>query len=518
MDTLPVPENVRAATAADLSVLIQSAVYSASLNQIGDALPFLARGPAGPLLCLLNADSEPLGLPLAMRPVHWRGRAAWLGQGPTDHASAVRIRELLPFCSPVRLGTRTGAGLGDRLGLATPGHVRAVRRVPGIMPVFAQQSIREMERTERTPEQVLDDAMWGVMQEGWRSGYGADADHLKTTQDIDQCVSAGYVMYTFDPRDHVDNGAEGADIAGLRKRYAALPWARLATSPEQNMARYAGESWELGGGHLLVMSELDVLRAAAKYGVALAHLRDLYEHLRAAIGGRPWEVEVSVDETDTPTRPVEHWYIARELSRLGVEWVSLAPRYVGRFEKGVDYIGDLTAFERDGGWHVAISRALGPYKLSLHSGSDKFRIYPITARLGGELVHLKTAGTSYLEALRTLASVDPSLFREILSFSISAYEEERRSYHVSGELSRVPDPESLSDEQLIPLFDDLHARQVLHVAFGRVLCARDGFGRAVFRDRMVALLRAHEEAYYRALEDHLARHLTPYARPGRNDT
>ena len=126
-------------------------------------------------------------------------------------------------------------------------------------------------------------------------------------------------------------------------------------------------------------------------------------HLVQAAGTRPFELEVSVDETDQPTSHAEHIYIASELKRLGVNWVSLAPRYVGRFEKGVDYIGDLAAFETDFAGHAAIARQFGPYKLSLHSGSDKFSIYPIAARLTGGLVHLKTAGTSYLEALRTIA-------------------------------------------------------------------------------------------------------------------
>ena len=111
-------------------------------------------------------------------------------------------------------------------------------------------------------------------------------------------------------------------------------------------------------------------------------------------------MEVSVDETDTPTSQAEHVFIANELRRLGVRWVSLAPRYVGRFEKGVDYIGDLATFEEDFGGHAVIARAMGPYKLSLHTGSDKFSIYGIAAGLTNGLLHLKTAGTTYLEELR----------------------------------------------------------------------------------------------------------------------
>jgi hypothetical protein len=87
---------------------------------------------------------------------------------------------------------------------------------------------------------------------------------------------------------------------------------------------------------------------------------------------------------------------------------------VGTFEKGVDYIGNLDEFEQSFARHLAVSKTYGPYKLSLHSGSDKFSVYPIAARVAGELVHLKTAGTSYLEALRAIAKVNPGLFREVL--------------------------------------------------------------------------------------------------------
>ena len=91
----------------------------------------------------------------------------------------------------------------------------------------------------------------------------------------------------------------------------------------------------------------------------------MYSHLSQAAGARPFEMEVSVDETDQPTSPIEHVYIVSELKRLGVKWVSLAPRYVGRFEKGVDYIGDLAAFETDFAGHAAIARHFGPYKSQL---------------------------------------------------------------------------------------------------------------------------------------------------------
>jgi hypothetical protein len=252
------------------------------------------------------------------------------------------------------------------------------------------------------------------------------------------------------------------------------------------------------------------MRASVKYGRAIAHVVRLYRHLATVGSGRDWEVEVSVDETETPTTHIEHLYFASELRRLGVQWVSLAPRYVGRFEKGVDYMGDLDAFTADFAMHAAIARTLGSYKLSLHSGSDKFSIYEIAARETRGVVHLKTAGTSYLEALRTVAQVQPDLLREIYAFSLERYETDRASYHVSAELQHASPPKGMADSAVPLLLDQFDARQILHVTFGSVLTAQDSAGHSRFYERMMEILNTHPEAYAANLKSHFLRHLRPF--------
>ena len=420
---------------------------------------------------------------------------------PLTATNAAALRARLPWLNPQPLGLNLSAGCGDRMGPATPGHIRAVRNAEGILPILAQQSMRENARTGRSPQQVLDDAMWGVFQEGWRKPWGADADHLMTTADVDLCVAAGYTFFTVDPGEHVDNEAHSAAMELLKDKVHALPWSDLEDSPDAFHERYLGVEFDVEGW-TIVFDEVALARAAAKYGRAVAHTARMYRHLADAMGSRPFELEVSVDETETPTSPHEHYYVANELRRLGVRWVSLAPRYVGRFEKGVDYIGDLDEFEREMAKHAAIARVLGPYKLSIHSGSDKFSVYPIYARHAGRLVHLKTAGTSYLEALRAIAAVEPSLFREILLLARARYEEDRATYHVSAELAKVPSPENLSDGDLAGVLDQFDGREVLHVTFGSAMDRLGG--------DLLAALDAHEEAYYAALEAHFDRHLAPF--------
>ncbi|MCC7358547.1 MAG: hypothetical protein IT317_03670 [Anaerolineales bacterium] len=431
--------------------------------------------------------------------------------GPAGPANAAALRRRLPWLQPRPLGLRTSAGFGDRLGLATPGHVRAAQAAGGrLAPIFAQQSIREMTRTGRTPRQVMDDATWGVFQEGWRGGVGADADHLKTPADIEACAAAGFTFYTIDPGEHVDNRAEQLSLSELRAAAAALP--------EVVQPRHSGllnRVFDLEG-ESLTLAEPALLRAAVKYGRAVAHVARMYQHLTQTLPAGQFELEVSVDETEQPTTHSDHLYLACELRRLGVQWVSLAPRYVGRFEKGVDYLspaggpGDLSAFEPDFARHAAIARQLGPYKLSLHSGSDKFSIYATAARLTQGLVHLKTAGTSYLEALRTVAALDPALFREVYAFAREHYAGDRASYHVSAEVERAPAPGDLSDRELPRLLDEFDAREILHVTFGSVLTERAASGERRFYPRLMRLLRAHAAAYAANLERHFGRHLQPF--------
>jgi hypothetical protein len=492
--------------AGELAALSQLTVYPRSIVAKDGRVYFLGRRGAEKLLCILSRQGS----------AGFHGETADTAQGARitlcarDHANASALAAALPYLNPQCLGLGRSIGMGDRLGLATPGHIRAVRG-SGVRAVLAQQSIREMTRTGRSAVQVMDDALWGVFEEGFREGFGADADHLKSTADLDVTVAAGFRMFTIDPGDHVDNAAGQERAEALVGKLKAIPWADLETTEADCRKAFLGVAHRVGYDVELPFDEETLLRAVVKYGRAVAHTKRMHRHLAQAASGRPFELEMSVDETDSPTTPHEHYYVAHELKRLGVPVVSLAPRFIGAFEKGIDYKGDLRAFEAAFVQHVKIARHLGPYKISIHSGSDKFAIYPIAAKHARDLIHVKTAGTSYLEAIRTLAEVAPDLFREILAFALEHYQEDKASYHVSAHPEAVPTAEKLADRQLSTVLSSNDGRQVLHVTYGSVLTAKDSAGNYRFRDRLLQALASNEDVHYEIVARHLRRHVEPFA-------
>ena len=474
-------------------------VYPSSIMLHDGRLFFMGRNGAEKRFGVLSEkDDSRAGFDGTHKQVNLENATVYLIVGATTPQNAAQIRKVLPFMAPRVLGTQAAAGCGDRLGLATPGHLWAFKE-SSLAPVLAQQSVRENQRTGRSPQVVLDDAMWGVFQEGWQDGYGADADHLKTTGDIDDFAAAGYTFYTIDPGEHLNLDADAMSPSVLEEQAKSLPWSDLETTQSDLERALANSTIDLEG-HQVGISREALLRAVVKYGRVVAHTVRMYRHLVQVMGNRPFELEVSVDETDSVTTLPEHIYLATEMRRLGVVWISLAPRYLGRFEKGVDYIGDLDAFEQSLAGHAAVARHFGPYKLSIHSGSDKLSAYPAFARQAGRLLHLKTAGTSYLEALRTLAQVNPDLFRRILRYSVERYPEDRATYHVSAEIDRVPSWENEPDSFLPQLLEDFHAREIMHVAYGSVLAVPD------LKGPLMDTLIANESLYYQILKTHFDKH------------
>ena len=414
----------------------------------------------------------------------------------------------------VTLGLAPSFGFGDRIGLATPGHVEAMKRsANGIEPIFPQQSIREMTRTQRTARQVMDDAMNGARAAGWEGRIGADADHLKTPEDVDVTAAVGFTFFTIDPSGDVDQRADDYDEATLREKFST------AGDSASWYDCYLGKSVSLPSGATIEFSEEACMRAAVKYGPAIRRALAMGDHIRSVneSAGRDYEIELSVDETDQPTTLAEHYIIADQCLKGGMKLVSLAPRFIGELEKGVDYKGDVSALEASLNDHAAIAELLGPYKLSLHSGSDKLSMYPALARATKGRFHVKTAGTSYLEALRVVARHDEALFRRIVQFGRNRYDVDKATYHVSATNDAVPVGDDLDAKRLEQVYLECWAdvpqglgftepgRQILHCTFGSTLTDPE-LGPAVR-----SVLESHPDTYTEVLADHFSRHLEALA-------
>jgi hypothetical protein len=407
---------------------------------------------------------------------------------------------------PVALGLKKSFGFGDRLGLATPGHYTAVTKTD-FAPIFAQQSVREMERTQRTPQEVLGAAQKALATLGFSGAWGADADHHKTPQDVERSAAAGFTFFTIDPSAFVNNDADRMSGSQLEAAIASMEsdgvFARGWAQDHLN------RRFEVSANLTLSFTPELLDRAAVKYGRAIAHSATMSAAIAKACAGRAFDVEVSVDETDSVTSPLDHLFCGLELKRREVPVTSLAPRFIGEFEKGIDYRGDLVAFEKQLGEHVAVAKFCGPYKISIHSGSDKFSIYPGIGRICGELLHVKTAGTSYLEALRVVSRTAPGLFAEIVEFCRGRFDTDRKSYHLSATVEQVNQLPPFRGTQEESLFlDQTVGRQLLHVTFGSVLTqGTDAKGRR-FKEGILEQLEQHADLHLEIIEKHFTRHLS----------
>ena len=416
--------------------------------------------------------------------------------GEFDVPNAALLRKLFPFTAPRRvLEKERTIGVGDRLGIASPGHIRVFKEYDAV-PVLAQQSIRELNLTHRTYQDVLDAATYAVFQEGFKKGYGADGDHLKNEDEVRGALELGYTMITLDCSDHMHNEYELMSEDDLVSSYVV---------DKKLEEEYMNKTFTLDNDVSIVFDEIAFKRMVMTYKDVLDAASFIYTTFFLDDTYHA-DLEISIDETTTTTTIQEHFFIARELTRRGVEFATLAPRFCGEFQKGVDYIGDVAQFEKELIVHSAIARHFN-YKLSLHSGSDKFKIFEIFGRITKGKFHVKTAGTNYLEAMRLVAMKDPSLYREIHEFALSAFDEVTQYYHVSTDITRIPSLKELEDDDLVRLFEHNDSRQLIHITYGPILNKKKADGSYLFKDRLYELWSMYEDLYSDLLFRHIKRHL-----------
>ena len=279
-------------------------------------------------------------------------------------------------------------GVGDRFAHQAKAQLQAcllaAKQGVDVIPVW-NKSNREHTIIGSEPGSVLTAAVAAVRELGWKKPYHLDADHIRLDT-VDRFLAA-CDFYTIDVADSIGQPAEASAVKAFVEKHSGLD--------------------DFGITRSIIES------VAAKYLKAVQDAGAIYRKIATAKGAEYFITEVSMDETDSPQTPPELLLILAMLADEGVPVQTIAPKFTGRFNKGVDYVGDLTQFEKEFREDLAvIALAIRKFglpaslKLSVHSGSDKFSLYPImrkAIREHGAGLHLKTAGTTWLEEVIGLA-------------------------------------------------------------------------------------------------------------------
>src|SRR5699024_748123 len=243
-----------------------------------------------------------------------------------------------------------------------------------------------------------------VFQEGYKNGFGADGDHLKTVEEVQMALDLGYTMITLDCSDYIDNSINDLTEAQISGQYEKLDKSIRSKLEE----RYLSKSFTINDKENINFEDMEFKKIILIYLQTIQFTTQIYNDLIKPLD-RKIDFELSIDETTFSTSINAHFLIASELIERGVDIRSLAPRFHGEFQKGIDYIGNKDEFKNNFYLHFLIAEHFG-YKISVHSGSDKFKIFPVVGDITKGHYHLKTAGTNWLEALRVIASRDEKLF------------------------------------------------------------------------------------------------------------
>lgn len=416
-----------------------------------------------------------------------------------SHHNRLIFNKYLEYTVPKAFGRNIATiGLGDRLGLASPAHIRSVAGRK-IKPILAQQSKRELKLTGRTYEDVLDAACYAVMQEGYRGGYGADGDHLKEESDIKEALDSGYSMITLDCSEKINNNAEKYGPDELLKQYSQLP-SQVKEYYEKN---YLNKR-QMIGQNLIELGQETLAREVLLYYKAIDFMEYVYNKYLLYYS-KEIDFEISLDETEYPTTISGHFLVSNELQRRKINITSVAVRFIGEFQKGVDYIGNLKMFKDNFVNHVGIADYFG-YKLSIHSGSDKLSVLSIIGECTCGRFHIKTSGTSWLEAVKVIIRKNPELYRTMHKYALLHFDEAKAYYYVNADPNLIKDIDYVSDSELMQFMEDKNVRQLIHITYGFLLNAKKN-GESLIKNDFYTTLTGNEELYNEFLIQHIRKHL-----------
>jgi hypothetical protein len=404
-------------------------------------------------------------------------------------------------------------GVGDRFGHEASAQLKSFQilaeRGIQVTPVW-NKSNREHTFIGSEPDSVRAAAQIAVQELGWKGGWHVDADHIRL-ETVDRFLASSD-FFTIDVADSIGKAASAAMIDGFVSRHPEL----------------LGQVSIKGIDEPFKTSLADLESLARKYLLAVSDAGKIYRHIAEKKGGDDkFIAEVSMDETDSPQTPPELLMILAALADEGVKVQTIAPKFTGRFNKGVDYVGDLKQFEKEFSQDLAvIAYAVEKYdlpknlKLSVHSGSDKFSLYSVirkALKATGAGIHVKTAGTTWLEECIGLAEAGGdglSLVKEFYAYAFDHSDELCAPYAsvIDIDRNKLPSPvdfriwdgtevaESIRHVPGNPRFN-ANIRQLLHVSFK--LAAKAG-------TRYTGLLKQHREIVAKNVTENIyERHLKP---------
>lgn len=403
-------------------------------------------------------------------------------------------------------------GVGDRFAHQAKAQLRACMLAADqgadVVPVW-NKSHREHTTVGSQPPSVRTAADAAVKELGWRKSYFVDADHIRL-ETVDGFISSSD-FYTIDVADSIGQPAATNAVTAFADRHRGL----------------SGKLEIPGIEAPFKISRADVERIAGKYLKAVQDAGAIYRHIAAAKGEGKFVTEVSMDETDSPQTPPELLVILAAIADEKIPVQTIAPKFTGRFNKGVDYVGDLAQFEKEFRDDLAVVafavRQFGlpsSLKLSVHSGSDKFSIYaPIRRALAssGAGLHIKTAGTTWLEEVIGLAEAGGEGLQAAKDIYAKAFEKRDAlcapyATVIDIDVSKLPSPRAvagwssqefvsaLRHDQKCPAFNP-SLRQLIHV--GYKIAAQMG-------ERYLRLLEECEPTIAKNVTENLyERHLKP---------
>lgn len=473
-----------------LSNLIANAgykLYERSVRRVDGGLTVFVAGRHGKKLVGLVAADQARRLPEGSGP---NGLKLPTGESVTLHPltweNYLHLKQMMPL-TPSVCNKDASFGTGDRLGMVSAAHLEADRKYPAF-PVIAQQSPRELEKTNRTFKSVMLDAVMGVLESGYEGAFGADADHIKDGVHFMEGVEAGYSMFTLDVSDDLRDisSLSASEISDAAKSLTDLSRGVIndyasKIAPVPDVSNYTFSEDELIKSALVY--EKSMQQAVRFNGMAKTKLDEL-------------DLEISIDEGNRDTTAEDHLFVAEFLHRNNVDFRSLAPKFPGEFQKAVDYRGDLSKLERSFNIHAELARLMGGYRLSMHSGSDKFSVYKMFGQATRGNFHIKTSGTSWLQAVRLIAVKNLSLFEQMYDICIATLPESKKAYHV--DITPADFPAKLPAD-VLSFFSEPNVVQLFHISYGALLDAK--------RAEIIDTLIENEGQHYAFVTEHIEKHL-----------